>query len=539
MPAKVGERLIAPTLDEYALSCPNQVFYSIPKHDNDLSQGFKNITCKQFSNAVNHAAAWLQTEVLSPNATPYEVIAYQGPNDLRYPILAIAASKVGQQILFPFPMAVTPIKLHLLNSTGCKYLLHVADDREEVSKLLVDNPQIQPTAVPELEAWLYSGDAPAYPYSKSWNEGKDDPWIIFHTSGTTGLPKPITYTNSMMSSFDVAQTLPEPKEMTQLGWCFNRRCYGVVPLSHFSGLCAALQGPLFLEMVSIQGPAGKVTTPQVISDILRYSQAEGFVGLPFLLQAMSKNQETLESLKALEFIQWIGAALDKETGDTLSKYVKLCPAMGTTECGPYFLRTNEDTEDWEYYAFQSGQGIEMIEKANNLYELVFQKKDDAIWQQAFKVFPDLDVFETKDLFEKHSSKDGLWLYAGRSDAIVVLSNSANINASRVEDKIAAHPRVIMALVGGTGRPNSFVIIELTPPASEDWKIKGTDAILADLWPTIEGANQDLSEYTRLRREFVIITGFDRGFAISPKGTIRRELSLKAFEKDISALFAGT
>lgn len=434
-------------------------------------------------------------------------------------------------------MAVNPVKLHLLHSTGCKYLLHTPDDQEQISALLADSPHIQPITIPELQSWLDPGDAPAFPYNKSWDEGKDDPWLIFHTSGTTGLPKPITYTNAMMTSFDVAQTLPEPKDQTQLGWHIKRRCYGVVPLSHFSGLCAALQAPIFLGMVSIQGPATKISTPQAIVDTLRYGRADGFVALPFLLQAMTRFTHMLEVLKNLEYVQWVGAALDRQTGSALSHDVRLCPAMGTTECGPYFLKTNSDPEDWEYYAFQSGQGIEMIERAGNLYELVFRKRQDAVWQQVFSVFPDLEVFETKDLFQKHPIKNGLWSYVGRSDDMVVLSNSANINAVGVEEKITAHPSIKMALLGGSGRPRSFVIIELTPSATEEWNQIGTDATLNKLWPTIEKANQGLSEFTKLRRELVIITGLDRFLAVSPKGTIRRDVSLKAFEKDIEALYA--
>lgn len=98
MALEQGKRLIAPTLDEQALSLPDQVFFCIPKSDSDLSSGFIDITCSQFANAVNHAAAWLKLNVESPDETPFEVIAYQGPNDLRYPILAVAASKVGKQV---------------------------------------------------------------------------------------------------------------------------------------------------------------------------------------------------------------------------------------------------------------------------------------------------------------------------------------------------------------------------------------------------------------------------------------------------------
>ncbi|KAF2258864.1 acetyl-CoA synthetase-like protein [Lojkania enalia] len=533
-----GRRLVASTINAQAQSHPDNVYFSIPKNDNNLSEGFLDISCSKFSNAIDHAAIWLQANIGPASAEPFGVIAYQGPNDLRYPILAVAAAKVSKQILFPFSLAPPPVKLHLLQSTRCEYLLHPAYAQEQVRRLLSDSPHIRSIVVPELNTWLNADKAPAFSYRRSWDEGKDDPWLIFHTSGTTGLPRPITYTNRMMTSFDIAQGLPEPKDQTQLGWHINRRCYGVAPLSHFSGMCAALQAPTFLRMVSVQGPATKPPTPLVVADTLRYSGAEGFVSLPFLLRAMVQQSQTLELLKDLEYIQWIGAALDTETGNMLSQHVKLCPAMGTTECGPYFLSTVDGPQDWAYYAFQSGQGIEFVERTGNLYELVFKKRLDAVWQQVFIVYPNIDEYETKDLFRKHPGKEGLWAYVGRSDDVVVLSNSANINAAAVEEKIMKHPNIQMALVGGSGLQQSFAIIELNPAASEEFKEKGPAAALDAVWPAVEEANHGLSDYTRLRKKFVIVTSSERGLVKSAKGSVMRGPSLKVFEKDVEGLFAG-
>ena len=39
---------------------------------------------------------------------------------------------------------------------------------------------------PELDQFLKDDEATQFFYKKSWEEGKDDPWLVFHTSGTTG-----------------------------------------------------------------------------------------------------------------------------------------------------------------------------------------------------------------------------------------------------------------------------------------------------------------------------------------------------------------
>lgn len=99
MPDIVGKRLIVATIDALVESNPDRVCFSIPQDDRDLSKGFRDITCRQFANAINHAAHWLESTLPTPDNTSFEVIGYQGPNDLRYPILAVAAAKVGKQVL--------------------------------------------------------------------------------------------------------------------------------------------------------------------------------------------------------------------------------------------------------------------------------------------------------------------------------------------------------------------------------------------------------------------------------------------------------
>jgi hypothetical protein len=92
------KHLLPSAIDEQAVSRPNDVCFAVPKDDNDLSLGFEDISCGNFANAINHAATWLHEHVDGRGSVPFDVIAYQGPNDLRYPILAVAAGKVGVQV---------------------------------------------------------------------------------------------------------------------------------------------------------------------------------------------------------------------------------------------------------------------------------------------------------------------------------------------------------------------------------------------------------------------------------------------------------
>ncbi len=92
-----GNRLLASVIDSYAINDPERIWASAPLDDDDLTKGFRDITYKDFANAINHASWWL-LEKTAAAAPVFQTLAYAGPKDLRYPILALAAVKCGKQV---------------------------------------------------------------------------------------------------------------------------------------------------------------------------------------------------------------------------------------------------------------------------------------------------------------------------------------------------------------------------------------------------------------------------------------------------------
>lgn len=92
-----GKRLIVSLIDQYSKEAPDRVWASAPQDEGNLTKGFKDITYRHLANAVNHAAWWLDAALGKSNGS-FETFAYAGPKDLRFPILAVAAVKVGRQV---------------------------------------------------------------------------------------------------------------------------------------------------------------------------------------------------------------------------------------------------------------------------------------------------------------------------------------------------------------------------------------------------------------------------------------------------------
>lgn len=106
-------RLLVTAIDQIARSQPQRTWVTVPKDEDDLSNGFVDITFKQFSNAINHAAAWLHSN-LGPSSGSFDTFAYEGPNDVRAAILTVAAVKVERKVSRNIARSPVPFPPHSL-----------------------------------------------------------------------------------------------------------------------------------------------------------------------------------------------------------------------------------------------------------------------------------------------------------------------------------------------------------------------------------------------------------------------------------------
>ncbi len=77
-------------------------------------------------------------------------------------------------------------RLRLLKQTSCNTWICSLDRLFELGYLPNERPGMKIVTMPSLEYFL-DGDSKHYPYTKTYDEAKDDPVWIIHTSGTTGL----------------------------------------------------------------------------------------------------------------------------------------------------------------------------------------------------------------------------------------------------------------------------------------------------------------------------------------------------------------
>ncbi|UKZ88857.1 Non-canonical non-ribosomal peptide synthetase fub8 [Trichoderma asperellum] len=125
--------------------------------------------------------------------------------------------------------------------------------------------------------------------------------------------------------------------------------------------------------------------------------------------------------------------------------------MGMTE-GLVVPSVTTHPDEWAYYHFHPDCGYEMRLYSDTLFELVFVKRKElAAIQTIFLTFPELDIYETKDLYSRHPTIPELYKYETRKDDLVVFATGEKFNPAAAEFQLAHHPWLSAVYIAGQGR----------------------------------------------------------------------------------------
>lgn len=445
------------------------------------------------------------------------------------------------------PLASVEGRAQLVELTKCEYMLYGEGFRDVVKDTVRLRPLTKDLAVSPLADWLKDEPLRHYPYTRSWADAWQDPVAIFHSSGTTGLPKPITWTNAMMRYNDGASRLPRGKE-NHTGRIGRTRYYTTT--GNGPGVSSALQASVWLGAVIVLGPAHRWPDPDLVVEMLTYGEVGAMLTTPHVIEAMALTEDGMKALLGLKILLWTGASLGARVGAAIASRgsVLMAPVYGSTECAGLQMHFCADRADWDVYEFQDGQGIEFeAQSGSELHELVIRrwKKNDLdqpitqhdYIQPVFCSFPQLDEWRSRDLFTPHENREktGLWRYRGRKDDMVTLSSGAALLPTRFEPLIATHDAVRGALIGGQGKPSLFLLVQL----ADDRCGRASQDQFNDIWATVEAKVNIpfLGGGLKLRRDKVLIATQEKPFVWAEKGTFSRRAVLDLYKAEIEALYS--
>ncbi|OQU95845.1 hypothetical protein CLAIMM_02010 [Cladophialophora immunda] len=541
------DRLLPQIIDDLAQQEPNRIICAIPQNE-DIMSGVNEITVLQLSKAIDHAAWFLENTI--GRSESFETLAYIGPHDLRYAILSVAAPKAGYKSFFISPRNSLEGQTSLLKAKKCTLLLTPATLPAGVAEVLqIAGPglQLRHVVVPELESWLHvdvsEGHQP-YPFTKRFEDSCNEPYMVIHTSGSTGIPKPITLPyRYFISCAAYVEDDYENGVKTLLSYMRERpgRIFHPFPFFHGAGIYLFYTFSLFLRQIPVV-LTPKPLTAELADTYHRSGEVTSSFLPPSILDDISKDTSFTRNLSKLQFIMVSGAPLSQTVGDKVKPHTRILNFIGQTESGmlPHLFVGDDD---YMYVRFFTRAGMEMRHRTEDLYEAVITRREGCErFQPAFAVSPQLNELGMNDLFSRHPdpAKSDHWLHRGRADDIIVLDNGEKVNPTSMEQTIATHPKVKTVMIVGEGRFQVAALIETTTAAAEadmDLSLPSSRvAFIEQLWPLVEQANAEIPAHGRLTKELVLFVEPERPLLRTSKGTLQRRASARSYLKELNSAY---
>ena len=233
------------------------------------------------------------------------VVALLGPSNLDYLIALLALSKLGHTVLFLSTRISKEAYLSLLKATESTNLVIHDSFKDMAEKLKAERLDLKVNGFVSQPAYNYPlGAAVNTRMSQNLDlqkESKHIAWII-HSSGSTGLPKPI-YQTQAAAVMNYATNM-------------NMNGFVTLPLYHAHGLSSvfrAIHSGKQIHLYNASLPLAK----SYIMDIMRVHKFEIFYGVPYVLKLLAESQEGIELLAACKIVMFGGSACPDSLGDRL------------------------------------------------------------------------------------------------------------------------------------------------------------------------------------------------------------------------------
>ncbi|KAF7872729.1 uncharacterized protein EAF02_008800 [Botrytis sinoallii] len=521
--APTKKQLLNNIIDGMARTRPNALWAVTPISSTSYSEGFRKVTYSALANAVNGIAWWLTDQLGSGFGKDFPTICYMGWNDLRYVTMVLGAVKAGYKILLVSPYNSNEGNTSLFNALDCQVLA-------TTDPVPIGVPVLRTITVPNVSE-LLDKSYKHFPFSKTFDEAKDEPLVCLHTSGTTGLPKPVIYPHGFVSTYMRMAQLASPEGFESREKQYQgTRVFMNLPPFHAS--ISSSFNYLFEVMIGIKHKRTIRITSQS-----EHCHIPSTNGTSYRLIA-GRDYETHASRRTM------CTSMDGTRDCDQSRNLRRIDGPETRR----YMSGEWPAEDWKYQCTHPAAGLEYraFSDDDQLYEAVIVRNSDPEFEQpVFKLYPDLNEYSTKDLFSPHPTKEGLWTYRGRTDdmILVVVDNVATrpFNPQFMEHAVTNHPDVKDGVMVPAGKffnerfaTKTALLVDLKD--SIDATALGyEEKLIEEIWTIVNGINEKYREEAWVRKECIMIAKPQKPLPRSPKGSIQRARAMELYAKELESL----
>lgn len=464
--------------------------------------------------AANHYATKIPRRVRTSD--PVQVVALVGPSTFEYLITLLAVSRLGHTVLFLSTRISEEAIISLLEATSAKFIITHSLFSKIGSEVSQKTGTLQ---LPLLDGQVLNSNARVQSVSSfELNDPKEQQkiaWII-HSSGSTGLPKPIYQTHI--------------GALRNYALNFGLRGYITLPLFHAHGISCIFRAIHSQKLIYMYSGETPLKASCLLDTLKNHKEIEVLYGVPYALKLLSETDDGLEALARLELVMFGGSACPKSIGDNLVQHgIRLVSHYGTTETGQLMTSFRErDDLDWDYVRPTEDLMPFMLweERFPGIYELCI--KDG--WPSKVATNRPDGSYATKDLFEKHPTRPNAWRFYARLDDTLVLENGEKANPLLIEGVARNNPKIADAVAFGANKPRVGLFLIAALP-----NITPEEAINS-VWPAIQESNDRAPAYARVSREMIRVLPSSTVYRRTDKGTVIRPAFYRDFAKEIDQIY---
>lgn len=395
--------------------------------------------------------------------------------------------------------------------------------------------------VPQFDDMISLGEAKG-PFSCHGAETPEEKVLIMHSSGSTGMPKPI-FLDSIWVTAVLRQKylVPPPGRNSRAeGWLGpstdGKPLITSAPMYHGMSFLLFLRSIFTGPLVNM--PAGVPLSANVVMEAMETKLATCGMFPPSIIADLTATERGLKALSTLDDVFYGGAPLSRQAGERVNSVTRLSSILGSVETCCIAALAPLDQADWDYYEFHPYSGAIFEDVGEGLAELVIKPIGDLRHQPIFSGFPGISEWRTSDLFEQHPAKTGLWRFKCRRDDVLVLSSGIKYDPIMFEKTVENHPLVKGALIVGHEHFQLGLILELDWEQLEQDQERDQKALLELLWPAIEAANLPNARNTCIVKNMVVFTSKEKPFARTAKHSIARRATLDLYAPEIDQLYSS-
>ncbi|KAL5050776.1 hypothetical protein BDW71DRAFT_203499 [Aspergillus fruticulosus] len=445
-----------------------------------------------------------------------QVVGLLGPSDFEYLITLLAVSRLGHTVLLLSTRIAEDAYVSLLENTKASFLI-AYPAFQAVAKNATQRTGTVLQSVLARED--YVGTTSKLPEAEldGLVENKHITWII-HSSGSTGHPKPIYQTHS--------------GALKNYANNFGLRGFITLPLYHAHGISCLFRAVHSEKLIYMYNAELPLTGSYLHTTLQEHPDIEVLYAVPYGLKLLSESEESMKLLARLELVMFGGSSCPKPIGDKLAQNgVRLVSHYGTTETGQLMtsFRERSDT-DWDYV--RPGPAllpyIRWEEQMPGIYELCVLEG----WPSKVASNRPDGAYATKDLFEKHPTKDNAWRYYARLDDTLVLENGEKANPLVIEGVARNHTSVGEAIAFGSNRPRLGLFLI----RAEGCTGETDEQVIDSVFPAIEKSNAESPAYAYISRDMIRVLPADTVYKKTDKGTVIRSAFYRDFAVQISQVY---